>query len=78
MTYKPQCVLVRAQRSRLRRGPGKNFPKTSITAEQGQVFKDIGGEDGWTRVVDPKGNVSWVNLDHVWRPSARLRMSFEY
>lgn len=77
VSRKLQCVVVKVDRSGLRSGPGKEFPLDS-TAMRGASFLDLGGEDGWTRVQDADGHVAWINLDHLWRPTMRLRLSFEH
>jgi SH3-like domain-containing protein len=70
------CVSVRVERSRLRSGPGLDYEAKEL-AKRGDVFLDLGGEDGWTKVRDNNGNEAWINLDHVWRPQSKMRMSFE-
>lgn len=57
------------------KGPGPKFEKADL-AEQGMVFMDMGGEDGWTQVQNAEGKRAWINLDHTWKPAARVRMSF--
>ncbi len=76
LSHKYQCVSVQVDRSSLRSGPGKEYGLDS-TVTRGASFLNLGGEDGWTRVQDAEGHVAWVNLDHLWRPTLRLRMSFE-
>lgn len=75
-SFSDSCVLVRVEKSRLRKGPGPEFPKAGM-AQRGDAFKALGGEDGWTRVQDAEGMVSWINLDHISRPESRFRMSFD-
>ncbi len=69
------CVTVRVGKSRLRKGPGDEFPKSELV-NQGQSFLDLGGEDGWTLVENTEGQKSWIQLEHIWRPTSRVRMSF--
>lgn len=69
------CVTVRVGKSRLRKGPGDEFPKSEL-ANQGQSYLDLGGEDGWTLVENTEGQKSWIQLEHIWRPTSRVRMSF--
>lgn len=76
LSRKLQCVSVQVDRSGLRSGPGKEYALDS-TVSRGTSFLDLGGEDGWTRVQDADGHIAWINLDHLWRPTLRLRMSFE-
>ncbi len=70
-----QCLEVSVQKSQTYLGPGKTFDPSKL-AERGEVFLDLGGEDGWTQVQDSQGERSWINLDHTWKPSSKLRMSF--
>lgn len=70
------CISVRVDRSRLRSGPGPDYEAKDL-AKRGDAFLDLGGEDGWTKVQDNDGNEAWINLDHVWRPHSKMRMSFE-
>lgn len=70
------CLAVSVDKSRMREGPGKEFPANDL-AERGQVFKDLGGEDGWTMVENLDGGKAWLNLDHTWKPRSKLRMSFD-
>lgn len=76
LSRKYQCVSVQVEHSSLRSGPGKEFALESRVT-RGTSFLNLGGEDGWTRVQDAEGHIAWINLDHLWRPTLRLRMSFE-
>lgn len=69
------CLSVRVEQSRMYQGPGPTFGKGEI-ANRGDVFLDLGGEDGWIRVQNEEGKKSWINLDHIWKPSVVIRMSF--
>ena len=71
-----KCLKVIVDRTRMHRGPGKSFPVGDLV-ERGDSFLDLGGEDGWTQVQNSKGEKSWINMDHTWKPYSRLRMSFE-
>lgn len=72
-----KCLLVRVQKSRLRDGPGSSF-KPAEVSKKGDVYLDLGGEDGWTQVQSAEGEKAWINLDHTWSPfSNQMRMSFE-
>lgn len=70
------CLQVVVVQSRMYDGPGPKFPKMEI-AGKGDVFRDYGGEDGWTRVENAEGKITWINLDHTWKPTSRVRMSFQ-
>lgn len=73
-----KCLVVAARKSKLRTGPGGEFAIAHAgVADKYSTFVDLGGEDGWTQVQDEMGDKAWINLDHVWKPSRRLRMSFE-
>jgi hypothetical protein len=76
LSFDMKCLSVQVQKSRLRSGPGDNFDRAPV-AQKGDVFLDLGGEDGWTRVENAKGERAWINLDHIWRPSSKMRMVFE-
>jgi hypothetical protein len=75
VSFTESCVLVRVEKSRMMKGPGKKFEKDRL-AQKGDSFLALGGEDGWTQVQDSNGNTAWINLDHIWRPSSKIRMSF--
>jgi uncharacterized protein YgiM (DUF1202 family) len=70
------CLAVKVQKSKLRSGPGTQF-SSAETAEKGEPFLDIGGEDGWIQVQNANGEKQWINLDHIWKPREAMRMSFE-
>lgn len=70
------CLAVKVQKSKLRSGPGTQF-SSAETAEKGESFLDIGGEDGWIQVQNADGEKQWINLDHIWKPREAMRMSFE-
>lgn len=74
-----KCLVVRRKSTKLRTGPGKEFPLAEkSTAEKSEPFKDLSGEDGWSRVEGAEGKSGWVDLNHVWQPiNHRFRMSFE-
>lgn len=77
LSFGMKCLTVRVGKTRLRSGPGKDF-KAAQLSEKGESFLDLGGEDGWTQVQNPKGEKAWINLDHTWAPTSRkMRMSFE-
>jgi SH3-like domain-containing protein len=71
-----QCVSVAVNKSRLRKGPGDDFPK-DVVAQRGDGFLDLGGEDGWTKVERADGSSAWIRLEHTWKPRSKLRMSFD-
>lgn len=72
------CIVIKSRTSRLRTGPGSDFQASPLgQVDRYSTFVDLGGEDGWTQVEDDEGEKAWVNLDHVWKPSRRTRMSFE-
>lgn len=72
------CVVVRTKSTRLRMGPGKQFQPSPLgLADKYSAFLDLGGEDGWTQIENDEGEKGWVNMDHLWKPSRMLRMSFE-
>ena len=70
-----KCLEVTVQKSQTYLGPGPTFAPSKI-AERGEVFLDLGGEDGWTRVQNVSGEKVWINLDHTWKPTSKVRMSF--
>ena len=78
ISYNLKCVLIRVDKSKTFEGPGRDFPAV-VTANKGEGLLDLGeGEDGWLRVETAQGEKYWVDLDHIWRPTANhLRMSFE-
>ncbi len=76
LSFKLKCLSVQVKKSRLRTGPGTNYEQAPV-AQQGDSFLDLGGEDGWTRVENSKGEQAWINLDHTWHPASRKRMVFE-
>ncbi len=77
ISFSLKCLSVQVKKSNLRTGPGSQFEKASVAAQKGDAFLDLGGEDGWTKVENSKGEQFWINLDHTWRPSSRMRMVFE-
>lgn len=60
----------------LRAGPGSNFKNLGF-AVRGEAFIDHGGEDGWTKIENESGEFFWVQLDSLWKPATRVRMSFD-
>lgn len=72
------CVVVRAKVSRLRLGPGSQFETAPAgIADRYSTFLDKGGEDGWAQVEDEMGQTGWINLDQVWKPHRKVRLSFD-
>jgi hypothetical protein len=76
LTASMNCLSVKVGQSRMYRGPGTEFEKSEM-ASKGDVFKDLGGEDGWTQVESPDGKRAWINLDHTWKPAATVRLRFD-
>ena len=76
LSFNLKCLSVQVKQSRLRTGPGSQFERAPV-AQKGDVFLDLGGEDGWTQVENSKGEKAWINLDHTWRPTTKMRMVFE-
>ncbi len=70
-----KCLEVSVQKSQTYLGPGRTFAPSKV-AERGEVFLDLGGEDGWTRVQNMAGEKTWIDLDHTWKPTSKVRMSF--
>lgn len=78
VTSNLSCIVVKAKATRLRMGPGKQFQPSPIgLAEKYAAFLDLGGEDGWTQIENDDGEKGWVNMDHIWRPLMRTRMTFD-
>jgi hypothetical protein len=76
ISFSHSCLAVGAEHSQLMTGPGAKFKKAG-KAQRGDVFLSLGAEDGWIHVQNQKGKKSWINLDHIWRPENKVRMSFE-
>lgn len=72
-----RCLTVRVKKTRLYKGPGNAYGPSEF-ATRGDVFLDKGGEDGWLRVENSKGVKAWINMDHIWKPTSTMRMSFEH
>lgn len=78
VTTQKKCLVVKAKKAKLRSGPGPEFGVSGLgVADRYYSFVDLGGEDGWTKVQDESGSQAWINLDQVWKPSHKLRMSFD-
>lgn len=78
VSRRSNCVVVKSKVSRLRTGPGSSYQASPMgLADRYSAFLDLGGEDGWTQVEDEDGETAWVNLDHLWKPTQRTRVSFE-
>lgn len=72
------CAVVRTRTTRLRQGPGKHFQPSPLgQIDKYTTFVDLGGEDGWTQVENEEGEKGWANLDHLWKPTRRTRLSFD-
>jgi len=76
LSFSMKCLSVQVNQSRLRTGPGSQYERAPV-AQKGDVFLDLGGEDGWTQVMNAKGEKAWINLDHTWRPASKMRMVFQ-
>jgi hypothetical protein len=78
VSTKISCVVVRVKKSKLRSGPGTDFAMTkNKVASKYAAFVDLGGEDGWTQVRDQSGEKAWVDMDNVWKPMSKMRISFD-
>ena len=78
LSGKVSCLAVRVKKTLLRTGPGLSYQAAKVKqAGRYEAFVDLGGEDGWTQIQDETGNKSWVNLDQVWKPKNKMRISFE-
>lgn len=72
------CVVVRTKATRLRTGPGKQFQPSPLgMADKYAAFLDLGGEDGWIQIENDEGEKGWANMDHLWKPMRKTRMSFD-
>ena len=72
------CVVVRTRSTRLRMGPGKQFQPSPLgLADKYAAFLDLGGEDGWVQIENDEGEKGWANMDHLWKPARKTRMSFD-
>lgn len=76
ISFNMKCVAVHVGKSRLRKGPGSQYEQAPV-AKRGDGFLDLGSEDGWIQVMNNKGEKAWINIDHTWRPTSRMRMKFE-
>jgi hypothetical protein len=78
VTTKYACLVVQVKSTRARSGPGRQFgPANMGLLDRYAAFKELGGEEGWTEVESDEGEKAWLNLDHTWKPSRTMRMSFE-
>ncbi len=71
-----KCITSRVKRSRLREGPGPQFTPAE-TISRGDGFLDLGSEDGWIKIKSPTGKISWMNIDHLWRPAFLFNVNFD-
>lgn len=77
VSSRSSCLAIRMKKTKLRTGPGMNYPEADAPiADRYTPFKDLDGEDGWTRVEDDFGNKGWVNLSHTWKATDTIRMDF--
>ncbi len=78
VSSKLSCLVVRVTRSKLRSGPGPDYAVAKMKyADKYEAFVDLGGEDGWTQVRDETGSKAWIDLDNVWKPMSKMRISFD-
>lgn len=78
LTGQWSCAVVSTKTTRLRLGPGKHFQPSPLgVTDKYSTFLDLGGEDGWTQVENDEGDKAWANLDHLWKPTRKTRMSFD-
>jgi uncharacterized protein YgiM (DUF1202 family) len=78
LSPKITCLVVKARKVQLRTGPGAEYdPSPAGVADRYTTFLDLGGEDGWTQVEDEMGQRGWINLDQIWKPRKKMRMSFD-
>lgn len=73
---KLNCIAISKNKTTLRSGPGTSYQLLGESF-RGEAYLDLGGEDGWTKVQNEKGQTFWVQIDATWKPSTTMRMSFE-
>ncbi len=73
---KLNCTAVKKNKTPLKSGPGHEFKNLGF-AVRGDAFIDHGGEDGWTKLENQSGEIFWAQIDSLWKPAKKVRMSFD-
>lgn len=77
LTHKVDCVIVRANTTNLRIGPGKQFAQTDLgTVKKYATFRKVGRDEDWIKVQDGFGQIHWTHESTVWEPRNYSRITF--
>jgi len=67
VTDKYRCAVVKTEEVNVRRGPGKNYPKSSLSpAVQYDSFKILQIKGTWVKVEDEWHNIGWIHRNFLW------------
>ena len=71
------CVVVSTRYTKLRKGPGRNYPLADIrNVDKYTPFKKIGREDSWVFLEDDLGHQYWTYDKHIWQPLHYVNVSY--
>ena len=71
------CVVVRSKSTRLRTGPGSQFPLADFqVVDKYTPFKKLGREEDWIFLEDDDGQKYWTADASLWQPLTYVQLSF--
>lgn len=67
LTDKYRCAVVKTEKVNVRKGPGNNYPKSSLSPTvQYDSFKIMQKKGVWVKVKNEWHNVGWIHKNFLW------------
>ncbi len=67
LTNRYSCAVVKTDEVNVRTGPGRNYPKSSLSpAKKYYSFKVLKKRGMWVRIKDEYGNIGWIHRNYLW------------
>ena len=77
VTDEIDCMVVKVNKTNLRKGPGTEFNQTPLTyATKYMPFKKLQREDAWLYAQDDFGFKHWIHEKNIWEPLAYTRVNY--
>ena len=77
VSEKIDCAVVKVGKAILRKGPGTEFSRTSLSfAHRYMPFKKLQREGAWLYLQDDYGFKHWVIENNLWEPLAYSRVNY--
>jgi SH3-like domain-containing protein len=67
VTEKYRAAVIKADGVNIRKGPGTNYPKSSLSpGSKYYSYKVLQTKGAWVKVMGPWGTIAWIHKKFLW------------